>query len=229
MAPLIILPGLMCDSRMFGEQLAAFAHAQVVDGFYAGCSTISAMAAYALDRMPARAALLGHSMGARVALEIVRQAPERVARLALASTGTHDVRPGEREGRYRLRDLGREQGAAALVDAWLPPMLGADAANDPDLVARLRAMCIAAGVDTFTAQAEALLSRPSLADLLPQVAVPTLVIVGSEDRWAPVEQHAAIAAAIPGAQLRVIADAGHMLPAERPAAFNAALAAWLDR
>ncbi len=228
MAPLIILPGLMCDSRMFGDQLAAFHDAQVVDGFYAGCSTISAMAAYALDRMPGRAALLGHSMGARVALEIVRQAPERVARLALASTGTHDVRPGEREGRYRLRDLGREQGAAALVDAWLPPMLGADAARDPGLVAHLRAMCIAAGVDAFTAQAEALLSRPSLADLLPQVAVPTLVIVGSEDRWAPVEQHAAIAAAIPGAQLRVIADAGHMLPAERPAAFNAALSEWLS-
>lgn len=229
MAPLIILPGLMCDSRMFGDQLAAFADAQVVDGFYDGRSTISAMAAYALDRMPDRVALLGHSMGARVALEIFRQAPERVARLALASTGTHDVRPGEREGRYRLRDLGHEQGAAALVDAWLPPMLGADAARDPDLVARLRAMCIDAGVDTFTAQTEALLSRPSLADLLPQVAVPTLVIVGSEDRWAPVEQHATIAAAIPGAQLRVIADAGHMLPAERPTQFNAALADWLER
>lgn len=229
MAPLIILPGLICDSRMFGDQLAAFDGARVIDGFYDGRSRVVDMAAYALDRMPPRAALLGHSMGARVALEIVRQAPDRVTHLALASTGTHDVRPGEREGRYRLRDLGRDQGAAALVDAWLPPMLGQAAARDAELVGRLRAMCIDAGVDIFAAQIEALLGRPALADLLPRIDLPTLVVVGSEDRWAPVAQHEAIAAAIPNAQLRVIADAGHMLPAERPAEFNAALGEWLSR
>ena len=106
-APLVILPGLICDSRMFGETLAAFPESRVMGGFYGGADRIEAMADHVLARMPARAALLGHSMGARVALEIIRKTPDRVERLALVDTGVHPVKPGEREGRYRLRDLGR--------------------------------------------------------------------------------------------------------------------------
>ena len=105
-APLIILPGLMCDSRMFAELLSAFPEAQVIDGFYAGCDRIEAMANYVLARMPARVSLLGHSMGARIALEVMRKAPDRVERLALVDTGVHGPKPGERDARYALRDLG---------------------------------------------------------------------------------------------------------------------------
>lgn len=109
-APLVILPGLMCDSRMFGHQIRVF-EGQCINGFYGGADNIEAMIDYVLARMPARCALLGHSMGARVALELYRRAPERVARLALADTGVHPVRPGEAEKRFALRDLGRSAGA----------------------------------------------------------------------------------------------------------------------
>ncbi len=168
-------------------------------------------------------------MGARVALEIVRRAPERVERLALVSTGVHAIKPGEAEARHALLDLGREAGAEALVDRWLPPMVASDRSGDADLIAPLRAMCVQAGVATYAAQIAALLHRPEIESLLPDITCPTLVLVGDQDHWSPVAQHRAIAGVIPGSELVVIEGAGHMLPAEAPEAFVAALKTWLAR
>jgi pimeloyl-ACP methyl ester carboxylesterase len=223
--PLLLVPGLMCDSGIFTDQLSIFPQALVAS--YGHADSLVEMARRILDAAPQQFTLLGHSMGGRVALEIYRQAPERVERLALLSTGVHPVRAGEREKRYALRDIGREQGMAALVDAWLPPMIGDAGSRDTTLVRRLRAMCIEAGLDRFEAQIEALLSRPEVDDLLPRISVPTLVGVGSEDRWSPPEQHEAFAALIADSRFVVIEGAGHMLPAEKPKQLNAAIAEWL--
>lgn len=225
--PLVILPGLLCDARMFEAQRSAFA-AQVIGGFYGDAVRIGDMADYALAQMPPRCALLGHSMGARIAIEVWRRAPGRVARLALASTGTHPVRPGEAEQRYRLRDLGQQQGDAALIDAWLPPMIGPARRNDPALLDILRPMAMDAGTRVYARQIEALLHRPDATAVLPQIDCPTMVIVGRDDAWSPVEQHEAIAATVPGARLRVLERAGHMAPTEDPAGFNAILREWLS-
>ncbi|MGD9809871.1 MAG: alpha/beta fold hydrolase, partial [Sphingobium sp.] len=192
-----------------------------------GASRIEDMADYALANMPPRCALLGHSMGGRVALEIYRKAPRRVQRLALACTGIHPVQPGEEDGRHRLRDLGRTDGIGALVDSWLPPMIATAGRTDTDLIDVLRSMCVDAGLSTYENQIAALLNRPSVAGLLPSIACPAFVIAGSEDEWAPVCQHKTIAAAIPGAKLRIIEGAGHMAPAEMPDAFNAIIREWL--
>ncbi|MES1972105.1 MAG: alpha/beta hydrolase [Pseudomonadota bacterium] len=226
-APLVLLPGLLCDSRIFAAQLARFAGARAIDGFGERDSLV-AMAHHVLARVPGPMALLGHSMGGRVALEICRIAPERVERLALVSTGTHPTQPGEAEKRHALLDLGRAEGAAALVDRWLPPMVAPARRDDAALIAPLRAMCIAVGVPAFAAQITALLARPAVEALLPAIRCPTLVAVGSEDGWSPPAQHAAIAAAIPGAHLTIVEGAGHMLPAEAPDALNEAIAAWLS-
>lgn len=226
-APLICLPGLMCDARIFASQSSIFPDMLAVDGFGERRSLFD-MAQHILSISPPQMSLLGHSMGARVALEMFRQAPDRVERLALVSTGIHPPRPGEAEKRYALRDLGERQGAAALVDAWLPPMI-APANRTPERMEPLRQMCLDASTAAFAAQIEALLARPSVDALLPAIACPVLVAVGSEDAWSPPEQHRAIAAAIPDARLTVIAGAGHMLPVEAPAALNAAIADWLAR
>lgn len=224
----MILPGLMCDSRMFSAQVAALSDVFVVDGFYAGCHHISDMADYALARAPEKFALLGHSMGARIALEVIRKAPERVERIALADTGIHPVRPGEADKRYALRDVGRQHGMVALVDEWLPPMMAPAQQKNVALVALLHEMAVDAGLATFEAQIEALLSRPEVEDVLPAIGCPAFAIVGDEDQWSPVDQHQAIANKIPGAQLRVVKGAGHMLPAEKPNEFNEILREWLN-
>lgn len=224
---LLFLPGLMCDSRIFAAQLVRFGDATAINGFGVRTSLVD-MAQHVLDTSPDRFSLLGHSMGARVALEVVRLAPQRVARLALLSTGTHDVRPGEADKRRRLVAIGRSHGAAALVDEWLPPMLAPANRADPALLEPLRTMCEEQGVAVFAAQIEALLSRPGLDTLLPAIRCPTLVAVGDADEWSPPEQHALIRDAVPDARLTVVAGAGHMLPVEAPAALNDAIADWLS-
>lgn len=225
-AVLAILPGLLCDHLMFDRQLAAFPGSMAIDGFYGGADTIADMADYALRRLPRRCALLGHSMGARVALEVFRKAPHRITRLALADTGIHPVRPGEREKRYALRDLGRLKGFGALVDAWLPGMIGHERRADPDLYGQLRKMCMGAGQAVFEAQVEALLDRPEVVSLLAKIECPVSVIVGELDKWSPVEQHREIAEAIRHAELHVVSGAGHMAPTEKPEQFNEVLRNW---
>ena len=225
--PLVILPGLLCDSRMFAAQvdgLGAFA----LDDYYGGADSIEKMATFALDRMPPHCALLGHSMGARVALAVWQRAPERVARLALADAGVHDVGPGEAAKREALKDIGRRLGDEALVDAWLPPMIAPARRQDMSLLALLKGMAVAAGTGIFERQITALLYRPAAYPVLATITCPTMVIVGDQDEWSPVDQHEAIAAAIPDARLRIIAGAGHMAPAEAPNEFNEILREWLS-
>lgn len=224
--PLLLVPGLICDSRVFAAQMAAFPQAQALAGWGAVDSLV-AMAERALASAPARFALLGHSMGARVALEIYRRAPDRVERLALVSTGTHPVGAGEAAKRHALRDIGRAQGMAALVDQWLPPMIAPD--NHPALYAPLHAMACEQGLDAYEAQIHALLTRPPLEDLLPRIACPVMSCTGALDAWSQPAQAEAIAQACPDAALEIIGEAGHFLPAERPALFNAAIARWLAR
>ncbi|TKD49891.1 alpha/beta fold hydrolase [Sphingomonas baiyangensis] len=219
---LLLLPGLMCDARIFAPQLSAFAGSTVAE--YGDADTLALMAERALANAPTRFALLGHSMGARVALEVVRQAPERVSRLALVSTGVHLPDADEAPKRYALRDLGRAEGMAALVDRWLPPMIARD---DAALYAILRSMCIDAGLSRFEAQIAALLARPEVESLLPGLACPVLVATGGEDRWSPPAQHAAMAARIPHARLGIVEGAGHMLPVEAPRELNGLIADWL--
>lgn len=228
MTPLVILPGLMCDGRMFAGQLAAFPGSMAIGGFYGDAASITDMAQHALARMPERAVVLGHSMGARVAIELVRLAPERVAGLVIADTGIHPVKPGEKEARHGLLDLGRREGIPALVDAWLPPMV-AEANRQPGLMDELSGMCLDAGVDTYEREIGALLSRPDAEAVLPHVTCPVLVVVGEDDTWSPIAQHEAIVALLPRAELSVVPGAGHMMPAEAPDALNAVLGDWLER
>ncbi|WP_033921689.1 alpha/beta fold hydrolase [Sphingomonas sp. 37zxx] len=226
--PLLLLPGLMCDSRIFDRQLRTIAGAMAAAD-YGDADTLGAMAERVIAAAPTRFALLGHSMGARVALEVMRRVPDRVDRLALVSTGIHPAAVGEAAKRHALRDIGRRDGMAALVDTWLPPMVAAARRDDAALMGALRAMCIDAGLARFEAQIAALLDRPDVSDLLPGIACPVLVATGSADQWSPPEQHRTIAAAIPGAELIIVEGAGHMLPAEVPYRLNIAIRAWLAR
>lgn len=229
--PLLLLPGLICDARIWAPQAEALRASRdvfAVEG-YGEADTLGAMAERVLENAPPRFALAGHSMGGRVALEIIRRAPERVERLALVSTGVHLPRSEkEAEGRFALLALGVEQGMDALIDAWLPPMVHEPNRLIPGLMDNLTAMCADMGLDMYERQIRALLARPEVESLLPMIQCPTLVATGAYDSWAPPAQHEGIAAAIGNARLSIIPDAGHMVPVEQPKAMTDALVSWLN-
>ena len=227
---LIFLPGLICDASMYAPQTKAFADSHAVDS-YGMADSLVEMARIALsdaDRLGAdQFDLFGHSMGGRVALEVFRLAPERVRRFALVSTGIHPLKEGEPASREKLKQVGYDNGYEALVDSWLPPMVADANRAKPEVYDPMRAMCLAMGQDVFDAQIKALVTRPEVDSLLPQITCPTLVMTGALDQWAPPAQHEQIAAKIPNSQLVIVEGAGHMIQLEAPDAVNEAINRWL--
>jgi ketosteroid isomerase-like protein len=168
-------------------------------------------------------------MGGRVALEIVRRSEERVTGIALLNTGVHPPAAHEAASRGRLVSLARSAGMTALAAEWLPPMLNQTAPVQADVQARLRAMVERSSPDSFAAQIRALLTRSDAAPVLAQLHVPTLLMSATGDTWSTPLQHEEMQALCPRAELIIVPAAGHMLPIEQPAAVAAALDSWLAR
>ncbi len=224
----VLLSGLLCDETFWSDipqRLAAVADIQVVA--FRGFSSLAAMAQHVLAVAPQRFAVAGHSMGGRVALEVMRAAPGRITGLALLNTGVHAVRDGEPQSRGRLLRVAQEHGMAALAAEWLPPMMGSDAARAAALMPSLRAMIQRFTAEAYAGHLNAMLNRPEVLSLLPSIEVPTLLLSGSDDAWSPVSQQQSIRRRIPHATLFEIHGAGHMAPLERPDAVAVALREWL--
>lgn len=222
----VLLPGLLCDQTVWAHQSDALGKiSDVVIPDFRGLHSITAMAKLVLDAAPPRFALAGHSMGARVALEVFRMAPDRVERLALLDTGVHPRGPAEEEKRGALVEIARTQGMEAMAARWLPPMLHPDHAA---LLPPLTEMVKRYTPEQFAGQQRALLDRPEARAVLPLVKCPTLVLCGREDAWSPVSQHEEIAAAIPHSKLVIVEHSGHMSPVEQPRAVTQALIDWLS-
>ncbi|MHB8476209.1 MAG: alpha/beta fold hydrolase [Steroidobacteraceae bacterium] len=224
---LLLLSGLLCDETIWAdipERLGDVADVRVVA--FGGFSSIAAMAQHVLTEACDEFTAAGHSMGGRVALEVLRAAPHRVRGLALLNTGIHSVREGELQSRSRLLRLAYERGMAALAAEWLPPLM-AGGARTAELMPRLVAMVERSTPESYAAQINALLNRPEALPVLPTIAVPTLLLSGSEDAWSPISQHETMRRRIPHATLFEVLGAGHMAPIERPDAVAVALREWL--
>lgn len=230
---LMLLPGLMCDAAVWEHQVAVLP-ARCVVPVWGLRNSLSDMALQVLQEAPTeRFALAGHSMGGRVALEVMRLAPQRVERLALLDTGTHALADGEagekeRAGRMTLLALARSRGMRALGEQWARGMVHPDQLDAP-LFESILDMLERSSPDQFAAQIHALLNRPDAAPLLPGIECPTLVLCGRDDAWSPPPQHQAMHAAIAGSSLCLVDHCGHMSPMERPAEVSAAMADWLAR
>ena len=223
----------MCDEAVWAPQVQALSGLlPCVVPRYELLDSLTAMAERVLATAPTeRFSVAGHSMGGRVALELVRLAPERVTRLALLDTGTHPLLSGEvgereRAGRLALLAQARRQGMRNMGSLWARGMVHPDQRSSPVFESILD-MLERSSPAQFEAQINALLTRPDAAPLLPTISCPTLVLCGREDSWSPPEQHAAMHAAIPGSDLVIIEQCGHMCTLEQSPAVNEALMAWL--
>jgi len=225
---ILLLPGLLCDASTWSGQIEALKpHGRVLVADFSQHDSTDAMARSALGVTDGSIIAIGHSMGARVAMEMVHLAPERIAKLALIDTGVDSRREGEEEKRQVLVDLAFTQGMEALADRWLPPMLHADRVDDRTLLDPLKAMVLRATPEQHHRQIQALLNRPDLRPRLAGITCPTLVMVGRQDRWSPLAQHEEMAELIPNAELVVIEDSGHMSLLEQPEQVSSALLRWL--
>ena len=219
---LLLLPGLMCDHAfwqpLLDSQLPGV-QCQVVD--YGDADTITAMAQAALAVAPPVFSLAGHSMGGRVALEVVRLAPERIQKLIVMDTGYLARAPGEKgeaekAGRLALLAIAEKDGVRAMAAEWVKGMVHPARLGDAALIEAIITMFERKTAARFARQQSALLSRPDASPVLVGLKAPCMVLCGRQDAWADVAQHQAIQALAPHASLAVIEDAGHMVLMEKP-------------
>jgi pimeloyl-ACP methyl ester carboxylesterase len=231
--PLVLVPGIVSDDAVWAAQVDAFRAVRPVTVIDHGeLDSLTEMATALLDRAPSRFALAGHSMGGRVALEVMRLAPERVRRLALLDTGYAPLDPGdagrqETKTRHALLDIARNQGMRAMAVEWSRGMVHPDRLADGTFMDRIHDMIARKTTEQFAAQIRALLDRPDAKDVLATIRCPTLILCGKQDAWAPWTRHQDMAERVPHSMLVGIDRCGHMSPMESPEAVTAALREWL--
>lgn len=226
----IFLPGTLCDERLFAPQIAALSpYADCRVGDVAAADSLPECARHILDTAPSRFSLCGLSWGGIIALEIMRQQPERVARLALLNCNARPASEATRARQQRfvgMSQLGefREITTDFLKDAMLHP----DHRQDLSLRRTVLAMAESVGRARFVNQVKAQLARPDSRPTLGKVSCPTLVLGAREDEVCTVPMHEEIAAAIPGAELLILERCGHLSTLEQPERVNEALLRWLS-
>ena len=232
---MLLLPGLMCDHTFWQPLLAALPQSlpgQVID--YGDADTIMGMAQAVLAAAPPVFSLAGHSMGGRVALEVVGMAPARVQKLILMDTGYLARVPGEKgeaekAGRMALLAIAEKAGVRAMAREWVKGMVHPDRLGDATLIEAIITMFERKSPARFVRQQNALLSRPDATPILAALKIPCMMLCGAQDAWANVVQHAAMQALAPHASLSVIQEAGHMVLMERPEPTIAAIRDFLEQ
>ncbi|MCR9135279.1 MAG: alpha/beta hydrolase [Alphaproteobacteria bacterium] len=229
MTPFVLIPGMMCDARLFAPQIEAFSADRPIHlAPIGGAETIEAIAAGVLEQAPPRFALAGLSMGGIIAMQIMAMAPERVDRLALLDTNPWPDLPETSANRDRQIALVRQGQLVAVMRDEMKPNYLADGPERGRILDLCMDMALSLGDDVFVRQSSALKIRPDQCKNLEAVRVPTLVMCGAEDTLCPLDRHEEINRRIQGSRLLQIEGAGHLPTLEQPDATNAALREWLE-
>lgn len=225
---LILIPGLLCDARLWAHQtrhLADCATIRIADTLQD--DSVEDMAARLLADAPDHFALAGLSMGGYVAQEVMRQAPERVSKLALLDTSPRADTPEQTTRRRGLIELARKGRFKGVTPRLMPLLIHADRMDDAALTQTVMDMAAAVGQEAFIRQQTAILNRPDGRADLARIRVPTLIIVGRQDELTPLDLAAEAAEGIPNARLAIIEECGHLSTLERPQAVTALMRDWL--
>jgi pimeloyl-ACP methyl ester carboxylesterase len=227
MTPLLLIPGFMCDARMWGDLPALLHPREARHCLPTQADTVQALAAHVLADAPPRFALAGLSMGGIVAMEVLAQAPSRVTRLALLDTNPRAELPSMQANRARqtARALSGDL-AGVMRDEMKPNYLypGHDRAEVLDLCMD---MALSLGPEVFARQSRALSGRPDQTATLAAFKGPALVLMGEGDRLCPRDRHDLMHALMPQSRLAIISNAGHLPTLEQPALTAAELSCWL--
>ncbi|WP_300059351.1 alpha/beta fold hydrolase [uncultured Roseobacter sp.] len=226
--PLVFLPGLMCDARLFGPQIAELsADTAVMVAPITQGERVEEIASGLLDQLPARFALAGLSMGGIVAMEILRRAPDRVSRIALMDTNPLAETPQVAAAREPQIVAARTGRMLEVMREEMKPNYLAPGPQRQDVLDLVMDMADALGPEVFVRQSRALQRRRDQQSTLRKCKVPALVLCGAHDALCPVKRHESMSELIPYATLRVLEHSGHLPTLEQPTETTQALRDWM--
>jgi pimeloyl-ACP methyl ester carboxylesterase len=226
--PLVLLPGMMGDARLFWHQIIGLSARHPVQvGCLSDAASVEEMAGQVLDAAPPKFALVGHWLGALVAMEILRRAPERVLRLALMNVNSLAETPQT----AALREARMVRARAGRFDEAMLEEIPAGALAPGDGRTEVQAMMLdmagALGPEVYQRQSRALMRRPDQQRALRNTRVRALLLCGEYDTICPPRRHEFLAELMPHAEFRLILGAGHLAPLEQPEKVTRALEDWL--
>jgi pimeloyl-ACP methyl ester carboxylesterase len=226
--PLVLLPAMMCDARLWRQQAEALCHdrAVMIAPTHLG-ATVGEVAAQVLDAAPRRFALAGLGLGGVVAMEVLRRAPERVTRIALMATEALAETPQSAAAREEGIIAAKSGRLADVVRAMPAYAALAPGPRRPEVQALVQDMARSLGPEVFVRQSRLMQRRPDQQRALRQLRAPALILAGAQDTAFPLKRHEFLAELIASAELEVIEEAGHLAPLEAPEAVTEALDRWL--
>jgi len=225
--PLLLLPGTLCDERVFARLRELLPAGEAVVASLTGAETTPDLAHKILNQVPPRFALAGFSLGGIVALEMVALAPHRISGLALIDTTARADPPSNAAVRRAAVKRAREAGTASyILDAW-PTLVSPRNAGNTELQALLVDMAEGFGPDPLASQSEVAIHRADSRPRLNRIEVPTLVLYGEDERVCPPDVQEEMARLIPRARLARVSGAGHFALLEQPEAVARHIRTWL--
>ena len=229
MTPIVFLPGMMCDARLFGPQIAALSANRTLHfPPLSGHDNFETLAMEILANAPPQFALAGLSMGGIVAMEIIRQAPNRVERIALMDTNPKAEANEVKAAREPQMVKAMAGDLVSVMRNEMKPNYLTDGPRRNQILDLCLDMALGLGKEVFVRQSKALQRRCDQRDTLRTVRVPALVLCGEDDIPCPLDCHELIHDLIPGSVLEVIKGAGHLPTLEQPDATTYALTRWLE-
>lgn len=224
----VFLPGSMCDERLFTPQVEKLSQ----QGFECHIADLTSALTYEglaeniLNVAPDKFALVGLSMGGTLALEVFKQAPERVTHLALLNTTPKSDRAKETRLEHIKQVKAGELGQL-MQENYFPRYLS-PASKATEILPIVAQMATELGPEVFEQQSRAMMCRPSMEPVLGDIGCPTLILAGEDDIICPVVLHQEMADEIPHAEFKILADCGHISTLERPELVNEALLRLLE-
>jgi pimeloyl-ACP methyl ester carboxylesterase len=228
MIPLVLIPGMMCDARMWGGIPAALNPRPIAHYLPTKADNMADLAADLLRDAPPRFALAGLSMGGILAMEVVAQAADRVERLALLDTNPRAELPEVRANREPQIARALNGGLARVMQDEMKPNYLAKGPGKKAVLDLCLDMALALGPEVFARQSRALRDRSDRQAALAGFKGPALVLMGAEDRLCPIDRHQLMHDLMPQSRLEIVKGAGHLPTLERPVETTAALRRWLE-
>lgn len=227
--PLILLPGTLCDERLWAHQVEQLGDvADVTVGDLTLDNTIEGMARTVLDNAPEKFALAGLSLGGIVAMEVVHQAPDRVTKLAILNSNPYGPTPRQIDTWNHFKQLVKDGRFCEITKEYLlPHLIHPDRQQDKELTAMIIAMADQIGPNAYVRQLDALATRGDSRDRLTKIKCPTILVSGQEDSVCPLRLHKEMNGLIPNSQLSVINHCGHLSTIEQPEIVTSILKSWL--